>query len=191
MKTILKACLFVALIGVFFGMIGSTVKAEGSLCSCNLVDPNLGSFIESIQSDVFDEAACTERGKQAKIEGKDVDSCLWEEESAISGKNRRFFQTSDIDAKIKSLNKLNLVGDDVPKGERIQVAIGGLIKIALGLVGTLALVVFVYGGVTWMFAEGKRDRYISSFKMIIWAALGLMVIFSSYAIITFIFEAVK
>ena len=67
--------------------------------------------------------------------------------------------------------------------------IGRLIKAMLGIVGSLALVMFIYGGFTWMLAAGNADAVAKGKSILIWATLGLVVIFSSYALIQFVFTS--
>lgn len=67
--------------------------------------------------------------------------------------------------------------------------IGRVLNIGIGLLGTFALLWFLYAGVLWMFAAGNSERQDRAFKMLLWGALGLMVIFASYAIISFVFDA--
>ncbi len=66
--------------------------------------------------------------------------------------------------------------------------IGIVIKAILGVVGSLALLMFVFGGFTWMLAAGNNERVQKGKDIIIWATLGLVVIFSSYALINLIFD---
>ena len=66
--------------------------------------------------------------------------------------------------------------------------IGLVINGVLGLVGSLALVMFIYGGLTWMLAGGAREKVQKGKDILIWATIGLIVIFASYAIIFYILE---
>lgn len=62
-----------------------------------------------------------------------------------------------------------------------------VIKTALGISGVLALLAFIYAGIIWMIPFGDQTGNIKKGKqMMIWAVLGLVVIFGSYAILTFI-----
>ncbi|MEK6705930.1 MAG: hypothetical protein AABZ06_09090, partial [Bdellovibrionota bacterium] len=71
-----------------------------------------------------------------------------------------------------------------------RVLIGIVINSVLGLVGSIAFVVFIAGGIIWMTSAGNSDKIQKGKNMIIWAALGLAVIFFSYAIVRFILEDV-
>jgi hypothetical protein len=68
-----------------------------------------------------------------------------------------------------------------------QVLIGRVINATMGLVGSLALAMFIYGGFTWMLAAGNDQRVQKGKDILIWATIGLIVIFSSYALVRVIF----
>ena len=72
----------------------------------------------------------------------------------------------------------------------IPTLLGKIIKAVLGIVGSLALVMFIYGGVTWMLAAGNAERVTKGKNILIWATIGLVVIFSAYALVTFIFKGI-
>lgn len=69
----------------------------------------------------------------------------------------------------------------------MQALIGRIIKGVLGLVGSLALAMFIYGGFTWMLAAGNPSSVEKGKQILIWATIGLIVIFSSYALVQFVF----
>jgi len=66
--------------------------------------------------------------------------------------------------------------------------IGKILQTVLGLTGILAFVMFIYGGLLWMTAMGNSDRVEKGKNIFIWATLGLIVVFSAYAIVRFIFK---
>lgn len=66
--------------------------------------------------------------------------------------------------------------------------IGEVIKIIFGLVGALALLVFVIGGVYWVTSLGNQERIKRGRNAMTWATIGLLLIFSSYAVINFVFN---
>lgn len=70
-----------------------------------------------------------------------------------------------------------------------RLLLGRIISAVLGIVGSLALAIFIYGGFTWMTSAGNQDRVKKGKDMIIWAVLGLAIIFTSYAIISFLIGA--
>ncbi|MFA6106649.1 MAG: pilin [Patescibacteria group bacterium] len=74
----------------------------------------------------------------------------------------------------------------LPDAGTPQVLIGKVISAALGLVGSLALAMFIFGGFMWMTAMGNADKVKKGRDTMIWAALGLVIIFTAYALITFV-----
>ena len=71
-----------------------------------------------------------------------------------------------------------------------NVIIGKVINAVMGLVGSLALAMFVYGGLTWMTAAGNREAVQKGKDILIYAVLGLAVIFSAYAIVNFALKSI-
>ncbi|MCX6793153.1 MAG: pilin [Candidatus Falkowbacteria bacterium] len=66
--------------------------------------------------------------------------------------------------------------------------IGNVITGVLGIVGSLALLMFVYGGFMWMLSAGNEKMVEKGKTTLIWASLGLVVIFMSYALVTFVIK---
>lgn len=61
--------------------------------------------------------------------------------------------------------------------------IGRILNSVFGIVGSLALVMFVYGGLTWMTSSGNPEKVKKGRDILIWSAIGLFVVFSSYALV--------
>lgn len=72
-------------------------------------------------------------------------------------------------------------------GSDPNILIGKVINATLGIVGSLALVMFIYGGFTWMLAAGNDQRVQKGKDILVWATVGLIVIFASYAMVRFVF----
>jgi hypothetical protein len=68
----------------------------------------------------------------------------------------------------------------------VQLIIGNVIKAALGIVGSIALLMMTYGGYRWLTAMGNSEKVEKGKDTLIWAALGLVVIFGAYAITSYI-----
>ncbi|MDD4901113.1 MAG: pilin [Patescibacteria group bacterium] len=69
--------------------------------------------------------------------------------------------------------------------------LGQIINYAMGIIGSLALVMFIYGGAVWMLSRGNQEQVAQGKNIIIWAAMGLAIIFMSYALIRFIFTVIS
>lgn len=66
--------------------------------------------------------------------------------------------------------------------------LGNIIQYAMGIIGSLALVMFIFGGVTWMLSAGNQERVTKGKNIIIWATMGLAIIFTAYALVRFVIE---
>ncbi|MFA5129203.1 MAG: pilin [Patescibacteria group bacterium] len=67
--------------------------------------------------------------------------------------------------------------------------IGRIIKTILGVVGALALAMFVFGGFTWLTSGGSPDKIKKGKDILMWAVIGLIIIFTSYTLVDFILTA--
>jgi hypothetical protein len=76
--------------------------------------------------------------------------------------------------------------DDPLGGTTPEQFIGQVIKSVLGVVGSLALVMFIYGGLVWMTAAGNSQKIDKGKSILTWATIGLVVIFASYALVNFV-----
>lgn len=72
----------------------------------------------------------------------------------------------------------------------IPTLIGRVIDSVLGIVGSLALIMFVYGGLIWMIAAGNEQSVTKGKNILMWATIGLVVIFTSYALVKFVIQAI-
>ncbi len=58
----------------------------------------------------------------------------------------------------------------------------------LGIVGSLALLMFVYGGFLFLFSGGNKDRVDKGRQTLVNAVIGIFVVFLSYMIIGLVFK---
>ncbi|MCD4705792.1 pilin [bacterium] len=75
----------------------------------------------------------------------------------------------------------NPLGSNDPR-EIIGTGIAG----AFSIMGSLALVMFIYGGFQWMLSGGNQEKVTKGKNILTWAFFGLLIIFSSYVILRFI-----
>ncbi|MCX6797955.1 MAG: hypothetical protein NTX66_01905, partial [Candidatus Falkowbacteria bacterium] len=59
-------------------------------------------------------------------------------------------------------------------------------EIILGLVGSLSLLMFIYGGISFLISAGNAESITKARKIIIAAVIGLAIVFTSYIIISFV-----
>jgi len=74
--------------------------------------------------------------------------------------------------------------------DSFQTLIGRAINSILGVVGSLALVMFVYGGLLWMTSGGSNEQVKKGRDILIWATVGLVIIFSAYGLVRFVIQGV-
>lgn len=68
----------------------------------------------------------------------------------------------------------------------IRVTIANIIRIALGLLGTIALLLILYAGFIWMTAGGDQEKVSRAKKILSSALIGLLIIMASFAITSFV-----
>lgn len=59
----------------------------------------------------------------------------------------------------------------------------------LGIVGSLTLLMFIYGGFTFLISAGSSEKVSQAKKIITAAVVGLIIVFGSWLIINFIFKS--
>ncbi|OGH69719.1 MAG: hypothetical protein A3C90_04060 [Candidatus Magasanikbacteria bacterium RIFCSPHIGHO2_02_FULL_51_14] len=67
--------------------------------------------------------------------------------------------------------------------------IGGVINTILGILGAITLFVFVDGAFNWITSAGSPERVKKGMKTMLFAVVGLFIIFASYGILNALFEA--
>ena len=83
-------------------------------------------------------------------------------------------------------NSSNLSLSNPLGADSVNELIGRVINSVMGIVGSLALLMFVYGGLTWMTSSGSQDKVKKGKDILLWSAVGLVVIFGAYALTKFI-----
>lgn len=62
-------------------------------------------------------------------------------------------------------------------------------NIILGIVGSLTLLMFVYGGVMMLISSGNSEQVTKAKGILMAAIIGLIIVFASYTIIQFVMSA--
>lgn len=68
--------------------------------------------------------------------------------------------------------------------------IGGIIQIALLVIGAVLLILLVYGGYIWMIARGDSEKVKQAKEIIINAIIGIIIVFAAYAISSFVLSKI-
>lgn len=68
----------------------------------------------------------------------------------------------------------------------ISQTIGGIVRVLLGLTGTIFLVLTIYGGFLWMTAGGNEDQVEKALNIFKRSVVGLIIVLASYSITYFV-----
>lgn len=83
------------------------------------------------------------------------------------------------------INPLCPSGDCAP-GNDPRTIVGKLIASGLGIIGAVALILFMWGGLKIMLSQGNAEAVKGGKNTMLWAVIGLILIFSSYAIVNYL-----
>lgn len=82
------------------------------------------------------------------------------------------------------------VGQEIGTGTTdVRVTIARIIRVAFGLLGTVALLLILYAGFLWMTAGGDEDKVSAAKKTMTSAVIGLVIMLSAFAITSFVLNA--
>jgi hypothetical protein len=65
----------------------------------------------------------------------------------------------------------------------IRILFGRILQQALAVIGSITLLVFVIGGAYWLVSAGNADRVKKGTETMVWAVIGLFVVFGAYGIL--------
>lgn len=68
----------------------------------------------------------------------------------------------------------------------LQSRAGSIISLVLSFVGIIFFILIIYAGMMWMLAQGNTEKVSKAKDLIINAVIGLVIVFSAYAITSFI-----
>lgn len=69
----------------------------------------------------------------------------------------------------------------------VPTLIKNIITGLLGIIGALSLLMFVWGGASWLLSAGNPERVKAGTQTMIWAAIGVVFVFVSYIILQTVF----
>jgi hypothetical protein len=73
----------------------------------------------------------------------------------------------------------------------INLVVSRIISYVLGLIGTVSLLLFIYGGLIWMTSAGSSDKVKKGRDILVWAVIGMAVVFTSYILVKFIIQGAQ
>ena len=75
------------------------------------------------------------------------------------------------------------------QGQTAQQVVGNMLATATKIMGSIAFAMMVFAGLLWMTAAGNSDKQRKAQDIMIWSALGVIVILSSYSLVKLVFDA--
>lgn len=97
----------------------------------------------------------------------------------------------DKDGNLQNKASQTIVKDTLNTEKTVPEMVSSIIKIALGLFGTVALVFVIWGGVDWLLSKGDPTKIKKARDRMVAAAVGLAIIAASYAITDFIIAQIS
>ncbi len=81
--------------------------------------------------------------------------------------------------------------DPLSTGGDLNVVIARLIQALLGIVGGLALLMFIWGGFLWLTSMGSPDKIKKGKDTLIWATIGIAIILMAYTLVKTVIMALE
>lgn len=138
---------------------------------------NPGSCMCTIEADKTEECVPKSQPSCSDLSIGLVRECV-ESGCHVGEKETLVEPTKPAKKEPKTVNLENPIGST-----DIATIIGTLIKGAMGIMGALVLLMFVWGGFTWLTSAGKAERVKSGTQTMVWAVIGAVVTLSSYVIL--------
>ncbi|OGH69715.1 MAG: hypothetical protein A3C90_04035 [Candidatus Magasanikbacteria bacterium RIFCSPHIGHO2_02_FULL_51_14] len=79
--------------------------------------------------------------------------------------------------------------EGLPSGQELPTFIGRLIQFFTGIIGTVALGMFIWGGLLWMTSVGNAEKKKKAMLIMVWTSLGVVATLASYILVNFVFQA--
>lgn len=70
----------------------------------------------------------------------------------------------------------------------IYETVGSIIRVALGVVGLIAILLVIFGGFKWMTSGGSEEKVDEAKKILYSGIIGLVIILSAYALSSFVLK---
>jgi len=99
------------------------------------------------------------------------------------------YLVNPIGGKVSTETDQKKVKADAKGVTEFPVLLGGIIQTALGIIGSLTLLAFVVGGFLWLTSAGSPERVKKGKDIMVWATIGVFIIFSAYAILRTVMKA--
>jgi hypothetical protein len=89
---------------------------------------------------------------------------------------------------LDKLNNVATVQGPYKADATILGMVGAVVGVALGLVGTIFLLLMIFAGYNWMTAEGQEEKVTKAKDTIIRASIGIAIVVGAFAAWKFVFS---
>lgn len=172
---IIICCLFLAM---FFLYIQKPTMAEELKQGCYCVVDGKNELV----SEISEAKMCNDNEVSLKV-GMPVKNCAFNQSKMVKESGEKSASSDSSELKFPDASNLNKLGTT-----DVSALVGRLIKTGLGVIGSIALVMFLYGGILWMTSAGNAEGTKKAMDIILWAALGVIVILGSYGLVDFVLQ---
>jgi hypothetical protein len=159
---IFKAGVFSIFLLISFIIVSPVTLAAGYTCQCH---DNSSSGVSDCDSCV---ANCTNKGG--------VSFCTPVPDQEGTGNNNNTTNSQPLP------NPLGTTS--------VNEIIARAIELVLSLVGSISLLMFVWGGFTWMTSAGSNEKIKKGRDIIVWSVIGLAIVFTSYVLVKFVIMSI-
>ena len=127
---------------------------------------------------------CTSLYKKGQVPNTNTGICETPKTTTTSDETKGKDSVGAKEVKLDLPNPTNPLGTVNPSE-----VIGRIIKALLAIIGSIFLLLVVYGGFTWMTAAGNDAKVEKGRNTVMWAVAGLVVIFLAWMLTGFVLEA--
>ena len=71
----------------------------------------------------------------------------------------------------------------------IPVLVGRIVNAGLGIVGSIAFLMFIFGGFKWLTSAGNEQKVKEGTEVMKWSLVGLVVVLGSVALVRFVLSS--
>lgn len=173
----------------------TSCTSKGS--NCAMVQRNIVNVGDSYQESFFLCASKIDSNGCYNLSGLSSENCLKKLDvnknslcKFYSFSAEQIGQADNKEQRVFPLSPFPTLTNPLSSVKSPQGFVGKIINAVMGVVGSLALLMLIFGGLTWMTAGGSQEKVKKGVDIIIWSTLGLAVIFLSYVLVKFLLDNV-
>ncbi len=112
-------------------------------------------------------------------------------EQQVQGSENSVGPSNKTDGKVRLVNPIGGTEENPQGTFDMRIIMGRAVQVVLGFLGSITLGVIFYGGFLWLTSAGNSDKVSKGSKTMLYAVIGLFIIFGSYGILNTIIQGVR